>query len=65
MSPKNAMRNFLKNKKFLFNNILGLTLAFTAILFIYSWIAYEKSFDKFYDNSSRIYRFTVEFTKWR
>lgn len=55
-------RSFLKDKKFLFNNILGLTLAFTAILFIYSWISYEKSFDKFYDNSSRINRFTVEFT---
>lgn len=59
---KMAIRNFLKDKKFVFNNILGLTLAFTAILFIYSWITYEKSFDKFYDNSSRIHRFTVEFT---
>jgi putative ABC transport system permease protein len=58
---KMIKRNFLKDKKFLFNNILGLTLAFTAILFIYSWITYEKSFDKFYDNSTRIYRFTVEF----
>lgn len=58
---KMIKRNFLKDKKFLFNNIFGLTLAFTAILFIYSWITYEKSFDKFYDNSSRIHRFTVEF----
>jgi len=55
-------RSFLKDKKFLFNNVLGLTLAFTTILFIYSWISYEKSFDKHYNNSSRIYRFTVEFT---
>ncbi|NQU51316.1 MAG: ABC transporter permease [Bacteroidetes bacterium] len=54
-------RSFLKDKKFLFNNILGLALAFTTILFIYSWISYEKSFDKQYENSSQIYRFTVEF----
>jgi putative ABC transport system permease protein len=59
---KMVKRSFLKDKKFFLNNILGLTLAFTSILFIFSWINYEKSFDKFYGNSSRIYRFTVEST---
>ena len=59
---KMIKRSFLKDKKFLVNNVLGLTLAFTTILFIYSWINYEKSFDRFYENSSQIYRFTIEFT---
>ncbi len=59
---KMIKRNFLKDKKFLVNSVLGLTLAFTTILFIYSWISYEKSFDRFYENSSKIYRFTIEFT---
>lgn len=54
------IRSYLKDKKFLFNNFLGFVFAFTTILFIISWITYEKGFDRFYENSSRIYRFTVE-----
>lgn len=59
---KMIKRSFLKDKKFFLNNVLGLTLAFTSVLFIFSWINYEKSFDKFYSNADRIYRFTVEST---
>ena len=59
---KMVKRNFQKDKRFFLNNLLGLTLAFTSILFIFSWINYEKSFDKFYGNADRIYRFTVEST---
>jgi putative ABC transport system permease protein len=53
-------RSFYRDKQFVVLNMLGLILAFTSILFILSWIKFEKSFDQFYENSSRIYRFTVE-----
>ena len=55
-----ATRFFLKEKKFFFSNILGLSLAFISILFIYSWISSEKSYDKYCENSPQIFRFTVE-----
>jgi putative ABC transport system permease protein len=55
-----AVRNILKNKLFSFINIIGLAVGITAFLIIILYVRYEKSFDKFYRNSDRIYRLRYE-----
>ena len=53
-----ALRNFKKYKVFSILNIFGLALGICCIVFIYSFISYELSFEKCYDKSERIYRVT-------
>ncbi len=57
---KIGIRNILKNKIFSLINIIGLSLGITAFLLILLYVRYEKSFDKFYKISDRIYRLRYE-----
>ena len=57
---KIAVRNILKNKLFSMINIIGLSVGITAFLLIILYVRYEKSFDKFYQDSDRIYRLRYE-----
>jgi|WetSurMetagenome_2_1015567.scaffolds.fasta_scaffold45210_2 putative ABC transport system permease protein len=57
-----CFRKLLKNKVNLIINLLGLTIGMTAFLFIAFWIKSEKSFDKFWKGSDRIYRVELERT---
>ncbi len=57
---KIAIRSILKNKLFSFINIIGLAAGITSFLLILIYVRYEKSFDTFYENSSRIYRLRYE-----
>ena len=57
---KSAYRNLLKNKSFSIINLLGLATGITACLFIVQYVAYELSYDKFYEGSENIYRISVE-----
>jgi len=49
-------RNITKNKGISTINILGLALGMMAVLLIFQYIRFEKSYDKFFDNADRIKR---------
>jgi ABC-type antimicrobial peptide transport system permease subunit len=53
-----AIRNFKKNKLNTFLNIFGLGVGMACCLFVFTIIAYEKSFDNFHSNADNIYRVT-------
>ena len=55
-----ALRNLKKTKLFTLINVLGLTLGMTACLFILYFVNYEKSYDRFHENSDRIFRLRYE-----
>jgi putative ABC transport system permease protein len=57
-----TLRNFRNRKLFTFVNITGLTLGIVAASFIFIYIRYELSFDKFHKNSDRIFRVYNTFT---
>ena len=50
------MRNFQKYKGYSFINISGLTIGMTCTLLIFLWVQNELSFDRYHENSHRIYR---------
>ncbi|HXB93171.1 MAG TPA: ABC transporter permease, partial [Puia sp.] len=51
-----ALRNLFKHKIFSFINIFGLALGIAASLLIVQYARYERSYDKFEPNASRIFR---------
>jgi len=57
---KSALRNLIKNKAFTLINIVGLCIAFAAVIIIAGYIRYEKSYDRFFTNYNRVVRFTIE-----
>lgn len=53
---KIAIRSLLKNKTYLFINLLGLTLGISCTLLIFVVIRYQMSFDTFHTKADRLYR---------
>jgi len=53
---KIAWRTLLKDKQFTFLNVLGLSVGIACALLIYLWVNDELSFDKFFENNSRVYQ---------
>ena len=51
-----AFRNILHNKGLNSINIVGLSIGMTAVLLIFQYIRFEKSHDKFFENSDRLHR---------
>jgi ABC-type antimicrobial peptide transport system, permease component len=51
-----ALRSILKNKGVSSINILGLALGMMAVLLIFQYTGFEKSYDRFFGNHDRIYR---------
>jgi putative ABC transport system permease protein len=51
-----AFRNILKNKGVSSLNIVGLAIGMMAVLLIFQYISFEKSYDKFFVNSDRLQR---------
>ena len=51
-----AFRNILHNKGLNSINILGLGIGIVAVLLIFQYIGFEKSYDKYFDNSDRLQR---------
>jgi len=62
---KTALRNMRRTRVFTFVNILGLSVGMAACLLILSYVRFERSFDRFYKDSDRIYRIAAfrEFDK--
>ncbi len=57
---KVAFRNLVRHKGYSLINILGLAFGMTACLLILYYVNYEKSYDRFHENSDRIYRLRYE-----
>jgi len=53
-----AFRNLKKYKIFSALNILGLALGISCVVFIYSFISHELSYEKCYPKADRLYRIT-------
>lgn len=57
---KIALRRLHRQKSFTAINIIGLSIGLATCVLIFLWVAHELSFDRFYENSERIYRITNE-----
>jgi putative ABC transport system permease protein len=55
-----AFRNLLRQKGFAMITILGLTIGLTASALIILYIYHELGYDRFHENSDRIYRLAVK-----
>jgi putative ABC transport system permease protein len=51
-----AIRNILKNKGISSINLLGLAIGMMAVLLIFQFIGFEKSYDRFFNNAGNIQR---------
>jgi putative ABC transport system permease protein len=56
------IRYFTRDKVFSLINLLGLTIGFTAVLYIGCYIAREITYDNFHENGNFIYRVSTEMT---
>jgi len=57
---KIAWRNLFKRKGYSFLNIFGLAIGITCCLLIFQYVAYERSYDKFQQDSNRIVRVRLD-----
>jgi len=57
-----AFRSMRRSKVFATLNILGLAVGMTACLLIMHYLSFETSYDRFHENSDRIYRLRYERT---
>ncbi|HEC43219.1 MAG TPA: FtsX-like permease family protein [Bacteroides sp.] len=55
-----AIRNLLRQKGFAIINILGLTIGLTVSALIILYIVHEMGYDRFHENSTRIYRVAID-----
>ncbi|SDI11622.1 FtsX-like permease family protein [Mucilaginibacter gossypii] len=59
---KAALRNFRAHRFFTFVNIVGLAIGVSAALAIYVIVSFDLSFDRFHNDSDRIYRVVTDFS---
>ncbi|PWK78870.1 putative ABC transport system permease protein [Mucilaginibacter oryzae] len=57
---KIAFRNLWRHRGFSFINITGLSIGITACFFIFMYVAFELSYDKFHTKADRIYRLVTD-----
>lgn len=57
---KISYRNLTKNKVYAAINILGLAIGIASVMLIAIYVNYETSYDKFFKDSARIYRASLE-----
>ncbi|SEW53971.1 ABC transporter permease [Chitinophaga arvensicola] len=57
---KIAWRNLWRNKVFSFINVMGLTIGLTACFFIFLYVHFEMSYDKFHSKGNRIYQVSCD-----
>jgi len=53
---KSSYRNFFRKRSITLINVFGMSIGIASIILIGNWVVYEYSFDKFHENSDRIYR---------
>jgi putative ABC transport system permease protein len=54
-------RNLIKNKTYMFINIIGLALGMAAFILIFAYVNFEKSFDRMHPDAANIYRVESQF----
>jgi len=59
---KIALRNLTRTKLFSIINILGLAVGMATCLLILHYVSFERSYDRFHEDSERIYRLRYERT---
>lgn len=59
-----AFRNLFRNKVYSAINILGLAIGMAACFFIFLYVRFELSYDRFHKNADRLYRVPVHVTKY-
>ena len=59
---KSAFRNLLRQKRFSFINILGLSIGLAVGLLVYVFVSHETSYEKSFDDYEQIHRLTSMFT---
>ncbi len=57
---KTALRALSKRKGYATLNIFGLTLGMTCCLLIFKYVAYERSYDRFQQKSSQVFRIQLD-----
>lgn len=57
---KISFRNLVKQKVFSAINIIGLAIGLAAFLLINQYVQFEKSYDRFFSDSDRLYRLTTD-----
>lgn len=55
-----TVRNFRRNKAYSFLNIIGLALGVTSFVFLFQYLRFETSYDRFHQDSDDIYRVRVD-----
>jgi putative ABC transport system permease protein len=53
---KVGFRNFFRQPGHSFLNVLGLTVSFVAAFFIFLWVTYEHSYDRFHSEPEKIFK---------
>ncbi len=61
---KIAYRNLFKNKFFSLVNIFGLAIGMAACFFIFEYVRYELSYDRWHKNAARLYRVPIDFDNY-
>lgn len=56
-----AFRNIFRNKVYSAINITGLAIGMAACFFIFLYVRFEKSYDRFHKNADRLYRIPMSF----
>lgn len=57
---KTALKNLLDRRNSSLISVAGLTIAFIAIFYIYSHVAFELGYDSHHENASRVFRISGE-----
>ncbi|MPQ45556.1 FtsX-like permease family protein [Marinifilum sp. N1E240] len=60
---KYAIRNILRQKAYSITNLIGLSVSFASVFLILYYIQFESGFDRYFTNSDRIARFTIEYNR--
>lgn len=56
-----ALRNIARNKVYSAINITGLAIGMAACFFIFLYVRFEKSYDRFHKNADRLYRVPMSY----
>ncbi|WP_207512756.1 ABC transporter permease [Longitalea luteola] len=56
-----ALRNITRNKVYSAINIVGLAIGMAACFFIFLYVRFEKSYDRFHKNADRLYRISMSY----
>src|SRR5688572_29971244 len=57
-----AFRNLFRYKVYSLINIFGLAIGMAAVFFIFQYVYFETTYDKFHANANRLYRINMSYS---